>query len=139
MSKSKYIVIVGCGRLGAILADHLSRQGHSVVAVDRDETVFGELSPDFTGFKLQGDATRMSVLRQAKIDRADIVIATTRNDNVNLMVVQVARSLFNVPRVMARLYDPKREEMYGDMDIEMICPVRVAAEKFFAMLDRGED
>ena len=139
MKKSKYVIVVGCGRLGALLADHLSRQGHSVVAVDRDESVFEELSPEFTGFKLQGDASRVSVLRQAKIEKADIVIATTRNDNVNLMVVQMAKNIFNVPRVLARLYDPKREEMYGDMAIEMVCPVRVASERFIELLDQGED
>lgn len=138
MSNNKYIVVVGCGRLGAILADHLSLQGHSVVAVDRDMSAFEKLSPDFTGFRLQGDATRISVLRQAKMDKADIVVAATRNDNVNLMVVQVAKSLFNVSRVMARLHDPKRGEMYADLDIEIVCPVRVAAEHFMAWLDLRE-
>lgn len=139
MSKSKYVIVVGCGRLGRLLAEYLSHQGDSVVAVDRDESVFEKLSPDFTGFRLQGDATRVAVLRQAKMDKADIVIATTRNDNVNLMVVQVAKNVFNVPRVMARLYDPKRGEMYGDMDIEIVCPVKVAAEQFMAWLDCRKD
>lgn len=77
MKNSRYIVIVGCGRLGAHLANQLSREGHAVVAIDTNEDAFNDLSPDFSGFRVHGDAIRMTVLKEAKLDRADVLIATT--------------------------------------------------------------
>lgn len=130
MPTGMYIVIVGCGRLGAHLANHLSRDGHSVVAIDTDERAFGNLSPEYSGFKVEGDATELAVLQQAKADKADLVIATTRDDNENLMVAQVAKAQFGVPRVLARVFEPKREAIYRRLGVETICPTSVAAELF---------
>jgi len=130
MKHNRYIVIVGCGRLGSHLANHLSRAGNSVVVIDRDESTFNDLSPDFSGFRLHGDASQMAVLKEAKIHKADILIATTHEDNVNLMVAQVSRRVFDVPHVLARVFDPKREEVYAQLGIETICPTSVAAELF---------
>ncbi len=138
MAGSKYIVIIGCGRLGSHLADFLSEQGHSVVVVDRDEAAFEQLSPEFSGFKQRGDASRIPVLCQCKLGKADWVIAATGDDNVNLMVAQVARRLFNVSRVMARVFEPKREEMFRDMGIEIVNPARVTAERFLQLLSEPE-
>ena len=126
----RYIVIVGCGRLGSQLANRLSRDGHSVVVIDRNESAFADLSPDFSGFQVGGDATRISVLKEAKSSSADVLIATTHEDNVNLMVAQVARRIFGVPHVMARVFDPKREEVYAQLGIDTICPTSVAARMF---------
>lgn len=130
MRRNRYIVIVGCGRLGSHLANHLSRAGNSVVVIDRDEPTFHDLSPDFSGFRLHGDATQMAVLKEAKIQKADILIATTHEDNVNLMVAQVSQKIFGVPHVLARVFDPKREEVYAQLGIDTICPTSVAAEMF---------
>ncbi|MFH1135358.1 MAG: TrkA family potassium uptake protein [Pseudomonadota bacterium] len=130
MKNNRYIVIVGCGRLGSHLANQLSRAGNSVVAIDRNEAVFAGLSPDFSGFRLAGDAAHMATLREAKLNKADILIATTHEDNVNLMVAQAARAVFGVPRVLARVFDPKREEVYAQLGIETICPTSVAAAMF---------
>jgi trk system potassium uptake protein len=130
MANSLYIVIVGCGRLGSQLANQLSRVGHSVVVIDREETTFQNLSPDFSGFRIEGDATHLEVLKAAKLEGADIFFATTREDNVNLMVAQVARKIFDVPHVLARVFDPKREEVFAQLGIETICPTSVAAEMF---------
>jgi len=130
MPTGKYIVIVGCGRLGAHLANHLSRDGHSVVAIDTEDRAFGNLSPEYSGFKVEGDATELAVLQQAKADKADLVIATTRDDNVNLMVAQVAKAQFGVSRVLARVFEPKREAIYRRLGVETICPTSVAAELF---------
>ena len=69
MKNSRYIVIVGCGRLGAHLANQLSRAGNAVVVTDRDEATFNDLSPDFSGFRVGGDATQMAVLKEAKLNR----------------------------------------------------------------------
>ncbi|MFH1113515.1 MAG: TrkA family potassium uptake protein [Pseudomonadota bacterium] len=130
MKNNRYIVIVGCGRVGSLLANELSRSGNSVVVIDIQEAVFDNLSADFSGFRIAGDATHMAVLKEAKLKNADILIATTHDDNVNLMVAQVARKIFNVPHVQARVFDPKREEVYAQLGIDTICPTSVAADLF---------
>lgn len=137
MKNSLYIVIVGCGRLGAHLANQLSRDGNSVVVIDRDETTFNHLSSGFSGFRIGGDATQMAVLKEAKLNKADIFIATTHEDNVNLMVAQVARKIFSVPHVLARVFDPKREEVYAHLGIDTICPTSVAADIFLRAIANG--
>jgi trk system potassium uptake protein TrkA len=130
MAAHLFIVIVGCGRLGSHLANRLSRAGHGVVVIDTDERAFGNLSPEYSGFRVEGDATELAVLRQAKVDQADMVIATTRDDNVNLMVAQVARVVFSVPRVLGRVFEPARKPIYHRLGIESICPTSVAGELF---------
>jgi trk system potassium uptake protein TrkA len=138
MKPSLYIVIVGCGRLGSHLANQLSRVGHLVVVIDVNEETFIDLSPDFSGFRVVGDATRIAVLKEAKIKEADVFFATTHEDNVNLMVAQVARKLFNVTHVLARVFDPRRERLYEQLGIETICPTSVAAEMFLLAVASGQ-
>ncbi len=137
MKNSRYIVVVGCGRLGSHLANCLSRDGNSVVVIDRVETTLNDLSPDFSGFRINGDATHMAVLKQAKLKNADVLIATTHEDNVNLMVAQVAKKIFHVPHVLARVFDPKREEVYAQLGIDTICPTSVAADMFLKAVANG--
>lgn len=127
-----YVVIVGCGRLGSRVASELSGAGHSVVVVDRNEATFGKLSWEFGGFRVEGDATEMETLRSAKVGRADLVIAATREDNVNLFVAQVARRVFGVERVVARLHDPARQPVFAALGVETICPTLTAVEAFLA-------
>jgi trk system potassium uptake protein TrkA len=129
---NRYIVIVGCGRLGSLLANRLSFEGNSVVVIDIDAAAFGDLSPDFSGFHVEGDATQLAVLRTAGLEKAQDLVATTSQDNVNLMVCQVARKLFDVGHVLTRVYDPKRQRIYDLLGIETICPICTAAEKFLA-------
>ena len=130
MKTDRYIVIVGCGRLGSHLADQLSREGNSVVVIDMKEAAFDNLSTDFSGFRVTGDATQMAVLREAKAPRADVLIAATHEDNVNLMAAQVAKKIFDVPLVLARVFDPRREKVFDRLGIETICPTSVAADLF---------
>jgi len=130
MASDMFIVIVGCGRLGSYLASRLSRAGYGVVVIDSEEQAFGNLSPEYSGFRVEGDATELAVLKQAKVNKADLVIAATRDDNVNLMVVQVARTEFSVSRVLARVFEPARKPIYHRLGIESICPTSVAADLF---------
>ena len=130
MSTSLYIVIVGCGRLGSLLANQLSREGHSVVVIDKSESVFDNLSSDFSGFRILGDATRISVLREAKLKSADIFFATTQDENINLMVAQIALKIFNISHVLALVFDPRREQVFTKLGVDTICPTSVAAEMF---------
>ena len=137
MKNSRYIVVVGCGRLGSHLANRLSRDGNSVVVIDRVETTLDDLSPDFSGFRINGDATHMAVLKAAKLKNADVLIATTHEDNVNLMVALVAQKIFRVSHVLARVFDPRREEVYAQLGIDTICPTSVAASMFLEAVTNG--
>lgn len=134
MPPHQYVVIVGCGRLGSMLANQLSSLGSSVVVVDRDEAAFDNLSTEFSGFRITGDAAELAVLRRAKIEKADCLLAITPSDNVNLMVTQVAQTVFQVPKVIARVFDPSREEVYRQFGIETISPTKLSAEAFLNAL-----
>jgi trk system potassium uptake protein TrkA len=137
MKKNRYIVIVGCGRLGSYLANRLSHEGNSVVIIDKDEATFNNLSHDFSGFRIDGDTTQLEVLNEAKLKNADILIAATHDDNVNLMVAQIARNIFKVPQVLARVFDAGREEVYAQLGIDTICPTSVAAGMFLDAVFNG--
>jgi trk system potassium uptake protein TrkA len=137
--REQYIIIVGCGRLGALLANQLSRAGHSLVVIDRRQEAFAKLSSEFSGFQLHNDAAELDVLRLAKIDRADCLLATTDNDNLNLMVAQIARFVFNVSTVIARVYDPAYETIYHELGIEVVSPTQLSGDAFAQMLARPKE
>lgn len=134
MPAYEYIIIVGCGRLGSLLANRLSGQGCSVVIIDRREEAFSKLSIEFSGFRITGDAAEPAVLRQAKIDKADCFLATTNQDNLNLMLAQVAKVVFQVPKVMARIFDPARESVYREFGVETISPTKLSTDAFLSAL-----
>lgn len=121
------VVVVGCGRLGSLLASRLSRRGLEVVVVDSDERAFGGLSPEFSGFRVLGDATELAVLRRARVEEASTVIAATRDDSTNMMVAQVAKQVVGVPQAFARVFDPSREAIYHRLEIDTVCPTNLAA------------
>jgi len=125
-----YIIVAGCGRLGARLASELSRTGSSVVVIDRDPAKFAALTAEFSGFHLIGDAIEQEVLRSAKIEQADCFLATTNQDNINLMLAQVAKVIYGVPLVMARIYDPLRSPVYERLGIDTISPTELSAQEF---------
>jgi trk system potassium uptake protein TrkA len=135
MTAYENIVVVGCGRLGSILASELSRLGSNVMVIDRDEAAFDNLAPEFSGFRVTGDAAELAVLQQARLEQADCVLATTQQDNVNLMVAQVAKTMFGVGKVLARVHDPSREEVFRAFGVEMVCPTTLAAAAFLSALE----
>lgn len=139
MDDSRYIIIVGCGRLGGILANQLSSEGHQIVVVDQKERAFEKLSGDFSGYKVLGDATEQSVLKQVGIERADFLFATTTEDNVNLMVAQVAKKIYGVPRVIARIFDPAREKIFHDMGMDTISPTYLTALEFMKIVHSAKE
>lgn len=134
MPPYQYVIIVGCGRLGSMLANRLSGLGSNIVVIDRDKAAFDNLSTEFSGFQISGDAAELDVLRRAKIDQADCLLAITRHDNVNLMIAQVAKTVFGVSRVVARVFDPSREEVYRRFGVETICPTGLSAAAFLDAL-----
>lgn len=125
---SEYILIVGCGRLGAYLATRLSADGHSVVVIDLDESRFAALGVEFGGFRVEADATEVSTLRQAKAGKADRLIAVTGDDNINLAVAQTASRLFDIPSVTARVSDPRKEGIFAEFGINTVCPLTLAGD-----------
>lgn len=131
-----YVIIVGCGRLGSFLANRLSNEGYSVVVIDANAGAFDALMPEtFSGFRVEGDATELAVLKQAKIDKADVVIGATHDENVNIMTAQIARNTFGVPKVLVRVLDPNKEAFCRSVGIESICPTSLTAERMIRALN----
>jgi trk system potassium uptake protein TrkA len=116
---------MGCGRVGAELSQLLDAEGHKVTIIDIDTSRFDELPPDFSGMAFLGDATDEAVLRKAGMEQADAFVALTRDDERNAMAAQIAKEIFNVPKVLCRIYDPLREEFYRGLGLEAISPTRV--------------
>jgi len=122
------VVIMGCGRVGAQLATLLNAEGHLVTVLDTDTYSFRRLPPIFGGTALLGDGTDEESLRKAGIEEADAFVAVTQGDNRNVMAAQIAKHIFNVPKVICRIYDPLRRELYNTLGIEAISPTTVFAQ-----------
>jgi trk system potassium uptake protein TrkA len=114
-------VIMGCGRVGSTLALLLDAEGHEVSVVDMDSGAFRRLGEHFGGRTISGIGINADVLREAGIEGASTFIAVTNGDNSNIMASQIAKVRFKVPRVMARIYDPLRAEVYREVGIETLC------------------
>jgi len=115
-----YIIIVGCGRVGSELANLLQNEDHNVVVIDNDPDSFRRLGSKFNGITLTGDGFDTELLKEAGIDKADAFCVVTNGDNTNIMVAQVAKTLFKVPKVIARVYDPKRAHIYKHLGLNVI-------------------
>ena len=122
------VLIMGCSRVGAHLASLLEIDGHEVTLLDVDSSSFGKLSHTFRGNALLGDGTDEDSLRRAGIEGMDAFIALTEGDNCNIMAAQIAKSVFNVPKVICRVYDPIREELYRELGLDTVCPTTLLAE-----------
>ena len=122
------VLIMGCGRVGAQLASLLDANGHTVTVLDIDTYSFRRLPPTFGGTALFGNGIDEEALKKAGIEEADVFVAVTQGDNRNVMACQIAKHIFNVPRVMCRIYDPLREEMYSALGLETISPTKIFAQ-----------
>lgn len=131
-----YIMIIGCGRLGANLANTLSDNNGNVLIMDTSKHAFRRLSSDFGGLSVVGSGTSLQDLRDARVEKADAVIAVTNDDNTNIMIAQLARDFFHVPRVIARLYDTERESVYQELGIDTICPAILSAKEVDKLLEQ---
>jgi trk system potassium uptake protein TrkA len=126
-----HIIIGGCGRLGAEIADQLaSDQDADVVVVDIDPLAFDRLGSAFNGETMVGDCTDRDVLERAGVARADGLIAVTRFDNANLMAVEIATHLYDVPRTIARLFNPERENVYRKLGVRYVSSTGTIAKMF---------
>jgi trk system potassium uptake protein len=124
----KKIVIMGCGRTGGQLAGMLDAAGHSITVIDVDAYSFRRLPPEFKGKALVGNGMDQEQLKKAGIEQAEIFIAMTQGDNRNIMAAQIAKHIFNVPRVICRIYDPLRQEIYQTLGLETISPTTIFAD-----------
>jgi trk system potassium uptake protein TrkA len=133
------VVIMGCGRVGAWLARLLDAEGHSVTVLDMDSYSFRRLTfprhlPEFKGVALVGNGIDQESLKRAGIEQADAFFALTQGDNRNVMACQIAKHIFNVPRVICRIYDPLRQELYSNLGLETISPTTLFAQVLKEML-----
>ena len=129
-----HVVIMGCGRVGSTLAHSLEARGHSVAVIDQDADAFRRLSPDFTGLTVTGIGFDRDVLRQAGVERADAFAAVSSGDNSNIISARLARETFGVARVVARIYDQKRAEVYERLGIPTVATVRWTADRMLRHL-----
>jgi trk system potassium uptake protein TrkA len=132
------IVIMGCGRLGAYLARHLDQEGHDVTVIDRTSDSFARLGSDFHGTIVLGTGIDEDVMRRAGVEKADAFVAVSNGDNTNAMAAQIAKLVFKVPQVIARLYDPARDDTYHALGLmETICPTVMASDKIHDIILGG--
>ncbi len=115
-----HVIIVGCGRVGSELAKLLSGEGHNIVVIDKNPSAFDRLGGTFNGLTLVGNGFSLSLLKQAGIEKADAFCAVTNGDNTNLVSAQAAKKIFNVPKVIARVYDPQRAHIYQALGLDII-------------------
>ncbi len=124
------IIIIGCGKVGSKFAQVLAEEGHDVVIVDNDRSSFKALKQGLNIITITGVPFDQDVLKQAGIENADAFAAVTPDDNVNIMACQVAKEIFKVPRVMARIYNPEREHIFHDFGLDTICPTNLTVDIF---------
>lgn len=129
-----HIVIMGCGRVGSTIAHILEDQGHSVAVIDQDVEAFRKLRPGFRGSKITGIGFDRDVLIEAGIEKADAFAAVSSGDNSNVIAARVVREAFGVQRVAARIYDPRRAEVYQRLGIPTVATVRWTADQMLRRL-----
>jgi trk/ktr system potassium uptake protein len=130
------VVILGCGRVGSRLAQQLDQAGHDVTIIDRNQDSFARLGPEYGGAMVFGTGIDEDVLRRAGIEHADAFVAVTNGDNTNAMAGQIAKLVFNVPRVVTRLYDPVREETYKTLGLDTVSPTMIGVQLIGEMITK---
>lgn len=123
-----YIVIIGCGRLGSTVARELSSEGHDIAIIDNDIDNLDRLGSGFNGQRIRGVEFDNDVFLDAGIDKADVFLALTSDDNTNIMASQIAHDIFGVKRVIARVCEPAKEFIYKRLGIETVKPIQLADE-----------
>jgi trk system potassium uptake protein TrkA len=133
-----HVIVVGCGRVGSELAARLQREGHSVAVMDKNATAFRRLPDPWEGQKIVGFGFDRDDLEQAGIDRADAVAAVTSGDNTNILTARIARETFEIPNVVARIYDPRRAAIYQRLGIATVATVSWTVDQVARRLMPGD-
>jgi trk system potassium uptake protein TrkA len=129
-----HVVIMGCGRVGSTLAHSLEQQGHTVAVIDQDPTAFRRLGSGFGGRRVTGVGFDQDTLREAGIEEAGAFAAVSSGDNSNIIAARVAREMFGIENVVARIYDPRRAEVYQRLGIPTVATVRWTADQMLRRL-----
>jgi trk system potassium uptake protein TrkA len=132
------VIVMGCGRIGSQVSQLLSDQGHAVTVIDHDDNSDGRLGPNFKGSIIKGLGFDRNILIQAGIEQAEAFVAASQSDNANIVAARIARNLFHVPRVVARLYDPRRAEIYQRLGLTTISSTNWGAERIFQVLTHAD-
>jgi trk system potassium uptake protein len=132
------IIVMGCGRVGEQVSRLMADEGHDVVVIDKNPQALKRLGPDFKGRQILGIGFDRDILISAGIEQADAFTATSASDNANVLAARIARNIFRVPRVVARLYDPLRAEIYQRLGLLTISSTSLGAERIRQMLTHAE-
>lgn len=132
------VIIVGCGKLGSGLAQSLIKKGHNVTVIDNSPEAFDLLGKDFKGKTILGIGFDRGVLEEAQINLADAIIACSKSDETNALIGRIARNIYKVPRVISRLYDPRRAEIYRSLGIQTISTTTWGIERATEMLSYSQ-
>ncbi len=132
------VIIVGCGKLGSGLARNLLKKGHHVTVIDSKPEAFELLGKDYKGETIVGIGFDRDILEQAKIRSADAIIACSKSDEANALIGRVARNVYKVPRVISRLYDPRKAEIYRSLGIQTISTTTWGIQRATEMLSYGQ-
>lgn len=126
-------LIIGCGRLGASIANKISKEGKNVLIIDRSESSFELLDDSFSGYKIVGDVTDTATLEEAYITSAKDVVIATGDDNVNLFLAYLSREIYDVPNIYVRLDDPDLAALLDGKRVNVILPFQLSLDKFSFM------
>ncbi len=132
------VIIMGCGRVGEQVSHLLDEEGYEVVVIDKEAQPLARLGGGFRGRKIRGIGFDRDVLLEAGIETADAFAATSSSDNANIISARIARNIFAVPRVVARLYDPRRAEIYRRLGLVTISSTAWGAERLRELLTHAE-
>lgn len=126
-------IIIGCGRLGASIANKIGKEGKNVLVIDKTKAAFESLEDSFSGIQIVGDVIDLATLENAYISSAQEVIITTGNDNVNIYLALLAREIYDIPHIYVRLDNPEMTCLIEDKDIEIILPFQLSFDKLDLM------
>lgn len=129
------ILVIGCGKVGAAVANTLDARGHDVSVIDKNDESFDLLSSDFGGFTTTGIAIDNDILKRAGIMTCDALFAVTNEDDMNIMVSQLARTMFHIPKIFALITDIKKGDVFEDMGVSVICPTKLTVTAACAAID----
>lgn len=134
-----YVIVVGCGRVGSDLAARLSRQGHEVTVIDHVGSSFRHLDPEYRGRTIEAEPLAEGVLMKAGIERADALAAVTSSDTTNVVVAHVARTIFRVPTVVSRNFDPRWLPVHDAMGLDVVSTTLWGSKRMEDLLTRREE
>ncbi|MCX7698019.1 MAG: NAD-binding protein [Candidatus Goldbacteria bacterium] len=140
------IIILGCGRLGSIIAKRMAKDAkNQVIVIDKDNNALSKLGNDFPGKVMQADGVNMEIYSKILSEKADVFLALTNIDNTNIMAAEIAKQKYKVEKVIARIDDPIRAKAFEELGIETFCPTTLSEKKILKMMtptkveeDRGE-